>query len=324
MSLVSWIFQNLGISLEPERIESWIKTTFRAFKIHIINYANISSCRIVVVEDRAKRCCDLPISIANIGANGWLLRVKSVFSTVQLTSFALILSYLKLKQRALCHCQNIRMNLESQTEQVFDSPLVSTRENVSVPQSASEHHKGSIAVVLVAFFMLPAALWLCLLRDWPLKHWSLSVWNEGWNIPFSHIMQTHNTNTQVFKYTCVHTHNSGIDFLSPRTPQVSPWFGRWRPLEMMIVPKATWRFSLRSSSEVQSSICKKSIKKRTKFKRWQKSPQATLRPSKLMLMLLACGFEYAKRIYASKWRLQMAPFLCVAEHPTSLSCLWFL
>ena len=81
-----------------------------------------------------------------------------MFSTVQLTSFALILSYLKLKQRALCHCQNIRMNLESQTEQVFDSPLVSTRENVSVPQSASEHHKGSIAVVLVAFFMLPAAL----------------------------------------------------------------------------------------------------------------------------------------------------------------------
>lgn len=60
------------------------------------------------MEDRAKRCCDLPISIANIGANGWLLRVKSVFSTVQLTSFLLILSYLKLKQRALCHCQNIR------------------------------------------------------------------------------------------------------------------------------------------------------------------------------------------------------------------------
>lgn len=127
----------------------------------------------------------------------------------------------------------------------------------------------------------------------------------------------------MFKYTCVHTHNSGIDFLSPRTPQVSPWCGRWRPLEMMIVPKVTWRFSLRSSAEVQSSICKKNIKKRTKFKRWQ-SPQATLRPSKLMLMLLACGFEYAKRIYASKWRLQMAPFLCVAEHPTSLSCLWFL
>ncbi len=43
------------------------------------------------------------------------------------------------------------------------------------------------------------------------------------------------------------------------------------------------------------------VKRRTKLKRWQ-SPQATLRPSKLMLMLLACGFEYAKRIHASTWR----------------------
>ena len=125
--------------------------------------------------------------------------------------------------RALCHCQNIRMNLESQTEQVFDSALVSTRENVSVAQSASERHKGSKAVVLVAE--------ICSLLHSDFAFFEIGLWNTGLDLYGTRVgtphfytwsIQTHNTNTQVFNANVCTLTIQGLTFCLQGHPRYHP------------------------------------------------------------------------------------------------------